>query len=117
MGALAEGFALARQRREDEIAEVHRKETLVDSELHELAGLIAQDSAFLNENGIACDVGRRIMRVSHRRTPAVTVHFNPESQEFTMTVMHDGSVKVLKTTDECARAIGAALFDVISVSA
>ncbi|HVZ14449.1 MAG TPA: hypothetical protein VG894_08325 [Bauldia sp.] len=116
MGALADGYAEARKRHDDQVAELHRKETLVDAELHELGALIAQDGSFLKDNGLACEIGHRILRITHLRTPAITVHYNADSQSFSMTIMHDGTVKTLKATDECARAIGEALFDVVAAT-
>ncbi len=114
MGVLVEGYDLARKRHDDEVAEVHRKDDLVDTELHELAATLEQDRQFMADNGLVCDIGHRVLRVAHLRSPALTVHFNAENQEFTMTVMHDGTMRTTKTVEECARSIGEALFKVVA---
>ena len=114
MGVLVEGYDLARKRHDDEVAEIHRKDDLVDRELHDLAAMLERDRQFMKDNGIGCDIGRRVLHVSHLRSPALTVHFNAEAQEFTMTVMHDGTMLTTKTVEECARGIGEALFKIVA---
>jgi hypothetical protein len=114
MGALVDGFEVARQRRNEEIAEKQRKDGLIDHELHELAHVFDQDASFLKDNGVAYDVANRVMRVTLRRAPMVSVHYGADSQEYVLTVMQDGSHTTLKTTEECAKAIGELLFKALA---
>lgn len=114
MGALVEGFGAARQRHEEQLAELRRKEGLVDLELHELADLMGQDGQFLKDNAVVCEITNRTLRVSCRHSPAVTVHYNAEAQEYSITLMRNGTQETRKTTEECARAIGEALFEAVT---
>jgi len=114
MGALAAGFDAAHQRRDQQVAEVHRKEAVADQELTDLSNLMKQDADFLRNNDITYDIAHRTLRLAHKRTPVLTVHYNVESQEYAMTVMHDGSHASPKTPEECAKEIGEILFTVLS---
>jgi hypothetical protein len=114
MGALVEGYEAARKRRDEQIAERHRKEELADHELHELDGLISQDADFLAKNGIAHEVVNRTMRLAYQRSPVVTVHYSAEEKLYEMTIMHDGSRFNSTNAAECAKAIGEALFAVLA---
>jgi hypothetical protein len=114
MGALFDGFEAARQKREAVIAERHRKEEIVDHELHELIALLEQDGDFLKKNGVGYEIINRTMRVSHQRSPVVTIHYGPDDKKYVMTVMHDGSHATLDSVADCARAIGETLFAIIA---
>ena len=110
MGALTEGYIAARTRQEEQAAEAHRKEEVVDHELHLLGELLSVDAEFLKDNDVAFDYSHNTMRVSHKRSPAATIHYSAEGQSYSVTVMHDGSQITPKTTEECARALGEVLF-------
>jgi hypothetical protein len=113
MGALTEGYIAARTRQDEQTAEIHRKEEVVDHELHLLGGMLSADAQFLKDNDVAFEYSHNAMRVSHRRSPVATIHYSAESQSYGVTIMKDGSQRTPKTTEECARALGEILFGVI----
>jgi len=110
MGELFEGYDSGRRKREAEIAERHRKEDVVDHELHELANLFEADTGFLKENDITYEIVSRAMRVAHRRSPIVSVHYVADDGNYVLTEMKNGTKATVKSAPECARWIGEALF-------
>jgi hypothetical protein len=110
MGELFEGYDTGRKKREAEVAERHRKEEVVDHELHELASLFEADAGFLKEHDITYEIVSRAMRVAHRRSPIVSVHYVADDGNYVMTEMKDGTKATVKSAPECARWIGEALF-------
>lgn len=115
MGALTEGYDSARQKHDGEVAESHRRDDVVDHELHELAELLNLDAKVLKDNGVAYQVVHRAIHLTHQRSPVVTVHYSVEGQEYTITFMRDGSHATLKTAEECAKAISEMLFNVLEL--
>jgi hypothetical protein len=113
MGALFEGYDAARKKRDDLVAEGRRKEDLIDHELLALGSLMSEDAAFLKDNGVSFEIAHRTMRVTHKRSPVVTVHYGPDEREYVVTAMRDGSHSTLKAPAECAKAIGEMLFDIL----
>jgi F0F1-type ATP synthase delta subunit len=110
MGELFEGYDSGRRKREAEIAERHRKEDVVDHELHELASLFEADAGFLKEHDITYEIVSRAMRVAHRRSPVVSVHYVADDSNYVMTEKKNGVKATVKSAPECARWIGEALF-------
>jgi hypothetical protein len=110
MGELFEGYETGRRKREAELAERHRKEELVDHELHELAGLFEADAGFMKEHDFTYEIIGRTMRIAHRRSPAVSVHYVADDGNYVMTEMKNGTKATATTAPECARWIGEALF-------
>jgi hypothetical protein len=114
MGALFDGYEIARQKHEALLTERHRKEVDVDEHLRGLAGLLEEDKDFMQRHGVNCTVAQRILHVNYNRSPVVTVHYEPEHKTFRVTFMSDGSHVAPATVEESARAIGEMLFNVIS---
>ena len=113
MGALLDGFEVARRKREALMEERHHKEKDVDQHLHTLAALLDQDRAFMQEHGISYQIVPRTLHVIVNRSPVVTVHYEPEDNTFRVTFMADGTHVAPATVEESARVIGEMVFDTI----
>jgi DNA-binding protein H-NS len=113
MSALFDGFEIARRKHEEEVAQRRLKEEAADQQLRELVNLLDQDAKFMQQYGITHDIVHRTLRVSHNRSPAVTVHYQPEEGKFQVTLMDNGAQASLATAEECAKAIGEMLFSLI----
>jgi hypothetical protein len=114
MGALMDGFQLAKHKFEEQVAEHHRKELEVDDHLNAVAAALDQDAGFLKENDFSHDTVHRILRVNHHRAPVITVHFDADDKAYVVTFMRDGTKCSVATPDECANAIGAMMFEEIA---
>ena len=110
MGALFDGYEAARRRSEEQIAEHRRKETNVDDHLNLVAALLDQDATFLDNNDLAHQTLNKTLRISHHRSPVITVHFDPEHQTYVVASMRDGTKKPAAAPEECANAIGEMIF-------
>ena len=111
MGAVVEGFAAARERHEAQLAESRARDQFIEGRLRELAGVLDDDAAFLNEHGLSHTLRSRTMHIDQRRVPLITVHFDPAEKTFTLTFMKDGTHFACATTNEAAGAVGAHVYD------
>ena len=113
MGALSDGYEVARRKREAQIAALHHKEEDVDHHLHTLAALLDEDKAFMQELGMSYELVPRTLHVIVNRSPVVTVHYEPEDNTFRVTFMADGTHVAPSTAEEAAGVIGEMVFDTI----
>ena len=111
MGAVLEGFEAARKRHDELLEEGRQREKLIDDQLHALGRLLDDDAALMKSHNITHEFGNRMMRVSHKRSPIMTIHFDPIEKQFQLTIMKDGSHSLSPSLEECARGIGAYVFD------
>lgn len=113
MGALFDGFETARRERDERIAEQHRQEDKVDRSLAELGRLLDTDRQFLDAHGVTHAISNRTFHVNHRRSPTIAVHYDPGHDQFRLVNMRDNATTTLATPEDCARKIGALLFNVV----
>jgi hypothetical protein len=116
MGALSDGYDAARRKYEEQVSEHHRKELDVDDHLHAVAAMLDQDATFLKDKEFSHETSHRILRINHRRSPVITVHFDPEDKNYIVTFMRDGTRAAMATADECAGAIGAMMFEELAAT-
>ena len=114
MGALSDGFDAARKEHDDRIAERQRKEQLADRRLEELGQLLDLDAAMMAEHGITHETSNRTLHVSHKRSPIAAIHFDPAEEQFRTTYMRDNTSGSAKSAEECANALGALLFNLVT---
>jgi hypothetical protein len=115
MGALFEGFDAARRKQEAQVIEHHRKEMDIDDHLQAVATMLDQDIGFLKEREFTHDTVHRILRLNHRNSPVITVHFATEEKAYIVTFMRDGTKRTITGPEECAKAIGEMIFSELGV--
>jgi len=113
MGTLLDGYDAARQQRDAQVAERHRKEDVIDRELHEVVNQMSEAEEFLRENEIVAEIVNRTLRIAHKRAPVISIHYDPEEQNYATTFMPDGSHETAKSSEECVKSIGGMLFTVL----
>ena len=111
MGALSEGFEDARQKHAAQLAENRAREQVIEDHLRGLEKILEEDAAFLSEHDIALAIKARTMHVDQRRSPMITVHFDPAEGKYQLTFMKNGSHLICATPDEVAKAIGGHFYE------
>lgn len=114
MGALTDGFDAARKEHDERVAERRRKEELVDERLATLARLLDEDAAFMGKHDVGHETAARILHVKHHRSPIMAVHFDPAESQYRMTYMRDNTSATAATAEDCAKAVGALLFSLLT---
>ncbi|KAB2876031.1 MAG: hypothetical protein F9K43_01780 [Bauldia sp.] len=114
MGALVEGFETARKEHDERLAERHRKEETVDQQLGALGRLLDQDADFMGKHDVGHETVNRILHVNHHRAPIVAIHYEPGENQFRLTYMRDNTSASVASAEECAKAVGALLFGLVT---
>lgn len=114
MGAMLDGYEAARKEHDDRIAERHRKEQLVDEQLKAVADLLDADSGLMAKFGIAHETSNRTLHLVHQRSPIMAIHYDPAENQFRLTYMRDNTNASAASAEECAKAVGALLFHLVT---
>ncbi len=112
MGSLLDGFEAARNARDERSAEHHRLQEKVDGNLAELGRLLDQDADLMQKYEISHHVSNRVLQVTHRRSPIISIHYDPTPNQFRLVYMRDNSNILATSAEDCVKAIGGLVFSI-----